>query len=308
MNKKGVVLDELMLAMDVVDTLRYRDEFVRRELGGEEKEAQLISKLRKIYQEQGIEVPDRILKEGVKALSESRFVYEPPPKSFKTALARLYVSRSKWGPWLIGIILAIIIAFSYWQFIYLPKQERNIKNAQIELLEIMPKKMDELYQTIIDEAKVQEAISMAEEIVKRGKIAIREENRQAAQEAINELTKLRDKLRLEYDLRIVNREGEKSGFWTFPEINNAATNYYLVVEAIDKKGNKLSLPILNEENGEIKIVNIWGVRVPEEVYAQVASDKRDDGIIQKNIIGNKPYGYLEVNYSISVLGGAITEW
>ena len=71
------------------------------------------------------------------------------------------------------------------------------------------------------------------------------------------LTALRDLLRQEYTLRVVNREGVQSGFWTFPEINTDATNYYIIVEALDADGKALTLPILNEENGQTETVNIW---------------------------------------------------
>ena len=52
-------LDELMLAMDVVDTLRHQDNLVARELDETRREAQLIERLRQIYRGQGIEVPER---------------------------------------------------------------------------------------------------------------------------------------------------------------------------------------------------------------------------------------------------------
>ena len=67
-------LDDVMLAMDVVDTLRHEQNLVARELGATAREAELIERLRKIYHDQGIEVPDHILKEGVKALAESHLV------------------------------------------------------------------------------------------------------------------------------------------------------------------------------------------------------------------------------------------
>jgi hypothetical protein len=81
-----------------------------------------------------------------------------------------------------------------------------------------------------------------------------------------------------------------------------------VVEAIDAHGAALSLPILNEENNQTETVNVWGIRVPEAVYRTVEADKRDDGIIQHNIVGIKQFGYLEPDYLIQVLGGAVTRW
>src|SRR5690606_29741627 len=95
--EQGQKLDELMIAMDVVDTLRHRADLVQRELNEEGREAELIERLRNIYRDQGIEVPDKVLREGVKALKESRFVYTPPPPSWKRALLTAWVRRDVLG-------------------------------------------------------------------------------------------------------------------------------------------------------------------------------------------------------------------
>ena len=100
-------LDDVLLAMDVVDTLRHRERVVAHELDAEGRERELIERLKEIYAAQGMDVPDRILKEGVKALEEDRFVYKPPKNSFSVRLAKLYVSRGKWMAPLFGGIAAL---------------------------------------------------------------------------------------------------------------------------------------------------------------------------------------------------------
>lgn len=306
--KPAAPLDEVMLAMDVVDTLRHRQDLAVRELGTEAKERQLIDKLREIYHNQGIEVSDHILKEGVAALEESRFVYDPPAPGLGTTLARLYVGRKRWGKPVGAALVALLVLgvgyFGVWQ----PYQNGVAEAARIELSEGLPAQMDALYQTIFEETKVQQAVLQAEALRTRGKTLAAEGNRAGAEAAVTDLTALRDQLRQEYTLRVVNRSDVKSGFWTFPEVNTAATNYYIVVEALDADGNALSLPILNEETGSTEVVSIWGVRVPEAVYEGVAADKLDDGIIQANEVGRKSDGFLEVEYNMPVLGGAVTRW
>ncbi len=301
-------LNEVMLAMDVVDTLRYRQDLVMREIKGGERKKNLVERLRAVYRDQGIEVPDRILLEGVAALEEGRFVYDPPPAGLKRTLAQIYVSRARWGKWVTGTGLAIILSVSAYFFVYLPFRQGQIETARIELAEIMPGQMQEIYQTIFEETKVQAAVTEARELLQRGQNAAREGDRAEAEKALAGLREIRDQLRAEYSLRIVNRDGVQSGFWTFPEINRDATNYYIVVEAVDKNGNILKLPITNEETGQIETVALWGIRVPEFVYNSVGADKRDDGIIQRNIIGQKEFGFLDVDYLIPVSGGAITRW
>lgn len=306
--EKTLPLDDVMLAMDVVDTLRHRQDLVTRELNEAGREEQLIGKLRDIYREQGIEVPEHILKEGVAALAESRFVYTPPAGGFGVMLARLYVSRGKWGRWFAGVVIAAIVALCAYQFAYLPMQRAQVEAARVELAETLPAQMDMLYNAIYQETKVQTAVEQAGQARSRGRIAAREGDRDGALAAIDTLTEIRDTIRADFTLRVVNRENMQSGFWTFPEINTEATNYYIVVEALDADGNALELPIVNEETGETENVTAWGLRVPEQVYRAVEADKRDDGIIQRNVVGRKEYGYLEINYAVPVLGGAVTRW
>ena len=253
-------------------------------------------------------MPDRVLKEGVTALKESRFSYTPPAPSLSVSLARLYVGRKKWGPAALAIALIVLIGLAGYFLAYRPYQQSQVEAARIELAEALPAQMDALYSTIFNETKVQQAAIEAEQLVTRGKTAAAEGNREAALKAIEDLTAIRDKLRQRYNLRVVNRQGVQSGFWTVPEINTEATNYYIVVEALDPEGKALSLPILNEENGETEAVDIWGLRVPESVYRSVEADKRDDGIIQRNIVGIKQEGFLEVDYTVPVMGGMVTRW
>jgi hypothetical protein len=306
--KPAAPLDEVMLAMDVVDTLRHRQDLATRELAGVSREQQLIDKLRDIYHQQGIEVPDHILKEGVAALQESRFVYDPPKPGLGASMARLYVGRERWGKPVGAALIALLVLsvgyFGVWQ----PYQRGQVEQAQIALSEGVPTRLDALYQSVYEETKVQKAVVEAEALRNRGKTFAAEGNSVAADKAVTDLTALRDQLRQEYVMRVVNRPDLQSGFWTIPEINTAATNYYIVVEALDADGNPLKLPILNEENGQTEVVAAWGVRVPESVYDSVSNDKRDDGIIQNNEVGRKANGFLDVEYSLPVLGGAVTRW
>lgn len=301
-------LDEVMLAMDVVDTLRHRQGLVAREMDEASREKLLVEKLRDIYHQQGIDVPDHILKEGVTALVESRFAYTPHKGGARVALARLYVARGNWARWIGVLLLLALMSVLGHQFAYVPFQQSQIETARIELAETLPAEMNVLYNSIYEETKVQSAVERADLFKTRGEIAAGESDRAGATTAIASLTTLRDTIRRDYTLRIVNREGAQSAFWTFPEVNRDATNYYLVVEAIDGEGQAMSLPIANEETGEVETVSLWGVRVAQSVYSSVETDKRDDGIIQRNIIGRKQYGYVDVDYVVPVLGGAVTRW
>jgi hypothetical protein len=106
----------------------------------------------------------------------------------------------------------------------------------------------------------------------------------------------------------VSRPNEQSGVWRVPDENRGARNYYLIVEAVAPNGARLALPIRSEENGRTSDVETWGLRVDEDTFNAVAADKRDDGIIQRAVVGAKRRGELEPHYSVGTTGGAITRW
>ena len=306
---KVLPLDDVMLAMDVVDTLRHRQDLVMRELSEADRETYLLARLKDIYKQQGIAVPDAILREGVSALKESRFVYTPPKPGLGVSLARLYVSRKVWGPWVAGLFLILALGFGGYAFGYLPYQAAQREAARVELSETLPERMDMLVETISSESEVQTAIAEAETIRDRGQSAAKLGDRADAVAAVTALESLLDTLRLDYTVRVVNREDERSGFWTFPEINADATNYYLVVEGLDStSGEVLTLDIKNEETGATEEVSVWGLRVPEQTYRMIEADKSDDGIIQKDVVGVKHYGFIDPDYTVPVLGGTLTRW
>jgi hypothetical protein len=248
-------LEDLMVAMDVVDTIRHRRELVDRELDSEARRARLVERLRRIYRDQGIEVSDAALKAGVLALEEDRFAYEPPASGWRVTLARMYVTRRGWGKPL-GILTATI--FGLWLLWYLiiglpaARERAVLPAAQLETL------AGQLEQT--------------------------------------------------YEVRIVSRPNELSGVWRVPALNPGARNYYLIVEALDTSRRRIKVPIESEEDGVVRSVATWGVRVDEATFEGVAADKRDDGIIQGNLVGRKTPGKLEPDYLIPVHGGKITEW
>lgn len=301
-------LSDMMLAMDVVDTLRHRNDLVIRELAEDDREAQLIERLRTIYREQGIAVPDHILKQGVEALKKSQFTYQPAKRSISTRLARLYVSRGKWGRPTFWLILIAAILTGGYQFAYTPYQQQQNQNAALELSTGIPAQMETLYQTIFNETKVQSAANNAAELLAQGRTAAAEGDRTRATRILSDLTHIRDTIRQEYALQIVNRAGIDTGIWTSPEGFNDATSFYIVVEAIDPEGKKLTLPIKNEESQLIENVNIWAVRVSERIYDRIRDDKIDDGIIQQDIVALKEFGYLSAQSIVPTLGGAITQW
>ena len=305
---EGETLDDVMLAMDVVDTLRHREQMVLRELDTEGREQELVDRLKDIYTAQGIDVPEAIIRDGVKALEENRFVYSPPKPSLSVTLAKLYVARDKWLKPFLATFAGLVALGSAWHFgVDAPRQAR-LDAQRIELTETLPAALEALREEAQNLGETENADRQAETWFQDGMHALENSDRSGALRAQEQLINLKNELTAAYDVRIVSRPGEYSGVFRIPDNAPNTRNYYLIVEAIDGAGRAIDVTINSEENQNSRRVNIWGVRVPKPVFDQVAEDKQDDQIIQNSIIGRKDRGRLDPEFSVQTLPGAIFEW
>lgn len=289
-------LDEVMLAMDVVDTLRHQEKVVARELLSDTRDEELKKKLKRIYQAQGIEVSEQILAEGVQALREDRFSYRPPPPGISTRLARMYVSRGRWLPWAGGlVVLCLVVVFAYQVMVARPRAA-------------LPDQLQSRYELVLAKAASEAGKNAVETVYSQAENALKANDTAAMQQALSAFDELAQRLDTSYILRIVSRPGERSGVWRIPDINSSARNYYIIVEAIDDSGIAQQVAITSEETGEVETVDKWGIRVDEATFQAIAADKQDDGIIQNNVFGHKKRGYLKPQYLMPTPGGFITSW
>jgi hypothetical protein len=298
--KEKAPLDELMLAMDVVDTLRHKELVLARELTAEDRDAQLVEQLRAIYTSQGIVVTDEILQRGVDALREERFAYPPPEPSFSRTLALAYVTRGRWGKAAGAGVAAVAVAALAFQLF--------VRGPQLREATEVPAELTAAYQAIDTLSDDPAALDAARAQLTTGEAAIAQGDYDAARGAIAGLETLTARLNLEYELRVVSRPGEQSGVWREPQVNRSARNFYLIVAAIGRDGQPIRMPITSEEDGRTRGVLQWGLRVDEPTYERVAADKLDDGIIQNGVVGRKRRGVLEHEYTVPTTGAAITEW
>lgn len=293
-------LDDVMLAMDVVDTLRHRTRIVDMELNESAREEQLVARLKEIYGAQGIEVPERILKDGVKALAEQRFVYKPPADTFSVKLAKLYVSRKKWLPQTlgaIGVLAAIAVGF---QLLVFGPMESEWKGMPTEISRVLAEG-----QALAIDPQVDAQLGG---IAAEGQRAVANGDRGAAKTQLTLLKDMTETLALQYDIRIVSRQGEDTGLFRQSEDNPGAINYYLVVEAVAPGGRVLSVPVDSIETDKIERVTIWGQRVSEATFDRVQAEKRSTGLVTNDILGSKLRGELAPRFDDPVPGGAITKW
>ena len=300
-------LDDVMLAMDIVDTLRHRELILEKELSGAERKVELVKRLKEIYSAQGIEVSDRILEDGVKALEEQRFIYEPPKDGLSVRLAKVYIARDRWlKPFAFVAGLALFATAAY-EFGFDNPREAQARKAQVELTLELPAELAAARDAALKLAENDAARSRIEASFDDGVAAAKDGRADAARAAISDLSFLASILKEGFIIRVVSRPGEYSSVFRIPDNAPNARNYYLIVEAVDSRGRARPLEIESEEDQQTARVEKWGVRVSESTFNAVAADKADDQIIQHADIGEKPRGALTPVYQIDA-GGAILEW
>ncbi|MEZ5998070.1 MAG: DUF6384 family protein [Hyphomonas sp.] len=302
-------LDEVLIAMDVVDTLRHRDAVLMKEMDADGREEELIRRLKEIYSAQGIEVPDSVLKEGVKALEERRFNYAPPKPSFQTWLAGIYISRDRWVKPLAAAVVALGFSWGAYEFGVVQPARAKAEAQRIELTETLPGELASLRNAVQGSTDDAEADRLAETYYQDGIAAARAGEPKGAHDALASLKTLQGDLAVSYDVRVVYGPGEpRSGVFRIPDDAPQTRNYYLIVEAVDAAGRVLEVPVTSEEDQMVRRTKKWGQRVSEEDFYRVAADKGDDQIIQNDVIGTKVSGKLHPSYTVETPGGAILEW
>jgi len=293
-------LEDLMAAMDVVDTLRHQRDIAAREFDADNRRERLLERLKALYQAQGIDVPEHVLEEGIDALEQERFEYHPVVPGWRTRLAKVWVSRGRWGkPFGFLFLLAAVFGGIYFVSDVMP--ERQLRAS-------LPISLAKTAQRINIQAKNPSIINQADSQVAKAKQFLEEGDLDEAQKIANSLDEILVNLQRHYIIRVISNPRESSGVWRVPDANEASRNYYLIVEAIDDDDNPVKISVLNEETNKRSKVQTWGIRVKQEIFYKVAADKEDDGIIQRNQVGEKMVGYLQPVFSIPTSGGTITNW
>lgn len=293
-------LEDIMAAMDVVDTLRHDQTIAERELDGEGRRERLLQRLRDMYVAQGIDVPDHVLEQGIDGLEQERFKYQPVKPSWRTKIAGMWVSRSRWGK-PVGFLAVVASAF-YGYYVVSDVLPQRALRADL------PNQVNSVFSSIVAVAKNPEVVSQAKVSSANAYSAIDQENFEEAQAIVASMQTVKTQLGLEYSIRVILKPNQSSGIWRNPPNNPTTKNYYLIVEAIDKSNRVVELTIINQENNKATRKKSWGLRVSEETFYKIAADKNDDGIIQENQVGNKEIGYLKPVFSIPTTGATLTEW
>lgn len=108
----GEGMDDAMMLMDVVETLRREEADLKEVLDKPTQDAQTIARVAALYASQGMPVDKALIEAGMRGLREKQFEFVAPRRTLFTQLAEAYVRRKVWGPVLMvrgGITLAVAL-------------------------------------------------------------------------------------------------------------------------------------------------------------------------------------------------------
>lgn len=304
----AAALDEVLMAMDVVDTIRHREQILARDLDTAGREEDLVERLKDIYRAQGIDVPERILRDGVKALEERRFTYAPTPPGLSRRLALIYITRDRWWKPVAAATALVLGGLALYQVTVAGPEAARERAAIVALTETLPAELAAARQGIDEVSEDEGALRIADALELQGREALEAGDRDAAEAAIADLRTLEADLARSYRVRIVQDPDDFSGVFREAVDDPSVNNFYLIVEAVDASGRVLEVPVTSEEDRRSARVTRWGQRVSKSVFDAMAADKREDRIIDNAIIGEKKPGRLYPDYDVSTPGGAILEW
>jgi len=210
--------DDVMVAMDVVDTIRHEKNLVETELSGPERERALVAKLRDIYRAQGLEVSDDVLQKGVAALEERRFVHEPLKPGLNRTLATLYVRRGKYAfrsaVAAVALVAAVAVPKTIYHFAVAVPKERAAAELNMALTEKLPRELNDAVAAAVlvarDVPSADVQLSALERTKQDGLAALAARDADKARKAIATIVDIRKQLETRAAAAIRERESREA--------------------------------------------------------------------------------------------------
>ncbi len=257
---RSAPLDDVMMAMDVVDGIRHDERLALRELDEEARREELVTRLRRIYDAQGIAVPDSVIAEGVAALDEQRFVHTPAPLTWRTLLARAWIWRARIAAGVAVLLIALGTGWFAYDASVLGPRRAIVEEAQAT------------FTAITGGEVTPEAAARAQGIVGAVEAALARGDTDAARTGLAELVALRANLPLVYELRIVEAISQARA--NAPHIRDHA----FVVEAIGADGGPVTVTI-TDADGATRGASRFALPVSQDTYTAIQRDERGSGTL-----------------------------
>jgi hypothetical protein len=189
--------NELIVASDIVDTIRNDERLIDHELGSEDRKKALKARLKDMYKAQGMEVSDAVIDEAVQRKDAERFVFKPMGPGFGRFLWTSYVRRNKYALRLsvaAGVIVLGVVGYNTAQYQLVEKPAiEAARRLELEIAEVLPNRLKAVSEEAMASAtRLQDAISRSEIEAQQTIVnsALRARDTVSAEKGINAIAEL----------------------------------------------------------------------------------------------------------------------
>jgi hypothetical protein len=301
-----LTIAEMTRIMDVVSTLRRERGVAQQQLNLDETKRLLRERLIETARVTGDKVSQVEIDVAIDQYFDQLHVFAPPKASAETLLAHVYVARHTIAKWAVGIGMTATLWWSLFSYGIMPGPARTERIAG-ELYGNIEKSVA----AVESIAKVPDVQQRVIELTKQADVYKSAGNLKGLERIAAEISQQEALLKQEYTVQIM--QSPRTGIDAYVEGSDQLSGYYLIVQAVTPDGTVLPMTIRDGETGDLRTVTQWGEQVPQEVYEQVAADKRADGIVDARALGAKKVGELEAQFQTPaggplVRGRQITRW
>ena len=297
-------LQDVMRAMDTIDELRHANRLVERAMQAGDRKSQLIDRLRDIYAEQGVDVSDTVIEQGVAALDAQRFTYRRSGGSWQRLIARIYIQRSRWWK---PLTLAMLAAVALWWTAGLQRQ-LPMRTAPSMLGVELRKQYVQAVSAADWAADGMQYMNRIDALNHEGKTALDRGDHQGASQALQKLERLNDHVNATYRLQIV-LEPDQPFVVTRPgPALGVPPAYYLLVEPVNNLGWPVEVDVFSQDTGQRERVMRYGQQISAELAQRLEAEFAANGRPASRTVGHKQSGAFAPRFDIDVQRRVITQW
>ena len=159
--------NDLIVAADIVDTIRNDERLIDHELGSEDRKKALKVRLKDMYKAQGVDVSDAVIDAAVARSDAERFVFKPMGAGFSRFMWNSYVRRNKYALRLsiaVGLVVLGVVGYNTAQYQLVEKPAiEAARHLELQLTEVLPNRLKAVTDGALASAeRLRDEVSMSE--------------------------------------------------------------------------------------------------------------------------------------------------
>ena len=310
---ESLSLAEMMRIMDVATEMRTQRETVEKEFAVDETRRILREKLLQTTAITGERVTEAEVDAAIESYFSTLYTYREPKGTLSVVLAQFYVKRGHLA--IVSLLALTLLGTGWWSMKFANSRFSSTArtNRKVAHLETAIQSNLARVQAVAREPALNEDLARWQE---EAQVAGKQLDLPALGSIEQRLGELATRLNEVYQVRILADTDQQSGFVrNFEDAAGKRPAYYLIVSAINERGEAVRRTIESSETRKKVTVDRWAEQVPKEVFDRIKEDKKADGILNETSFSLKRRGFRDEEILLQGADekpitrlGQITEW